>query len=393
MRYLTTYLLLLALLAGCGKKEAEETSDAPATETNTASPKQEAAPDRITLTTAEQQVGGVRLGSLTQRPMSGGLKVNGVLDVPPENLVSVSAPLGGFVDRTDLLQGSRVRAGQVLAVIRNPDFVQLQQDYQEARSQLKYARAEYERQGELYRQEVAPQKNYQRAQAEYEALQVKTNAQAARLRLAGLPIGGAIVSTATLRAPKGGFVKAVNVSIGQSVTPTDVLFEIVNPQHLHVELTVFEKDIPQVKEGQLVRFSLGNDSVSRERTAHVYLISKAISPERTVRVHAHQDQEDEQLLPGTFVRAVIETNRVTVPTLPEKAVVQYGAQAYVFVAADSTAKAGTAMYRMVPVTRGVSEDGYTEVHLPAVEQGKSLRFVTEGAYALLGKLKNAEEEE
>ena len=393
MRHLTTCFLLLALLAGCGKKEAEETSESPAIEGTTSSTAEAAAPDRVTLTTAEQQVGGVRLGTLTERPMSGGLKVNGVLDVPPENLVSVSAPLGGFIDRTDLLQGSRVRAGQLLAVIRNPDFVQLQQDYLETRSQLKLAKAEYERQAELYRQEVAPQKNYQRAQAEYEALQVKTNAQAVRLRLAGLPVGGRIVSTANVRTPKGGFVKAVNVSIGQSVTPTDVLFEIVNPEHLHVELTVFERDIPRVKKGQLVRFSLGNDSLSRERTAHVYLISKSISPERTVRIHAHQDQEDDQLLPGTFVRAVIETNRVTVPTLPEKAVVQYGSQTYVFVAADSAAKAGTATYRLVPVTRGVSEDGYTEVHLPAAEQGKPLRFVTGGAYALLGKLKNAEEEE
>ena len=136
----------------------------------------------------------------------------------------------------------------MLAVIRNPDFVQLQQDYLETRSQLKFAKAEYERQGELYRQEVAPQKNYQRAQAEYEAMQVKTSAQAARLRFAGLPVGGAIVTTAALRTPKSGFVKAVNVSVGQSVTPTDVLFEIVDPEHLHVELTVFEKDIPQVKE-------------------------------------------------------------------------------------------------------------------------------------------------
>ncbi len=393
MRIPATYLLLLSLLAGCGTKKATTNKDSPGTAAPTDEAAEKAAPDRVTLTTEEQQIGGVRLGSLTQRPMSGGLKVNGVLDVPPENLVSVSAPLGGFVDRTDLLQGSRVRTGQVLAVIRNPDFVQLQQDYLEARSQLKYARAEYERQGELYRQEVAPQKNYQRAQAEYEALQVKTNAQAARLRLAGLPIGGGIVSTATLRASKGGYVKAVNVSIGQSVTPTDVLFEIVNPEHLHVELTVFEKDIPQVKAQQLVRFSLGNDSVSRERTAHVYLISKTISDERTVRVHAHLDREDEQLLPGTFVRAVIETNRLTVPTLPEKAVVQYGAQDFVFVAVDSAAKAGAAGYRLVPVTRGVSEDGYTEIHLPAAEQGKRLRFVTEGAYALLGKLKNAEEEE
>ncbi|RZK59710.1 MAG: efflux transporter periplasmic adaptor subunit, partial [Hymenobacter sp.] len=134
MRILATYVLLLSLLAGCGAKEASLDKDQAAPTKTAGEAAEKAAPDRVTLTTAEQQVGGVRLGALTQRPMSGGLKVNGVLDVPPENLVSVSAPLGGFVDRTDLLQGSRVRAGQVLAVIRNPDFVQLQQDYLEARS-------------------------------------------------------------------------------------------------------------------------------------------------------------------------------------------------------------------------------------------------------------------
>jgi len=384
------YCLLLSLLLGCGTHDTP-TDEADNSETPAAAHTAETAtPNHVTLTATEQQMGGVRLGTFTTRPMSGGLKVNGVLDVPPDNLASVSAPLGGFVARTELLQGSRVRTGDVLAVIRNPDFVQLQQDYLETRSQLKFARAEAERQAELYRQEVAPQKNYQRARVEYEALQVKNQAQAARLRLVGLPVGGAIVSTAQLRAPKSGFVKAVNVSVGQSVTPNDVLFEIVNPEHLHVELTVFEKDIPQVKEQQLVRFTLGNGSASQERTAHVYLISKTISDERTVRVHAHLDREDEHLLPGTFVRAVIETNRATVPALPEKAVVQFGGQSYVFVAADAPAQVGSTTYRLVPVTRGASEDGYTEFHLPAAEQGKPLRFVVEGAYALLGKLKNAD---
>jgi cobalt-zinc-cadmium efflux system membrane fusion protein len=386
-----TILLLTLLASSCGKKqeaatEVKSPSEALA-ETAASREEAEAAPDEVVLSAEEQRLGGVQLGSISRRALGQGLKVNGVLDVPPDQLISVSAPLGGFVDRTTLLQGTRVRKGEVLATIRNPDFVQLQQDYLETRSQLTYAKAEYERQAELYRQEVAPQKNYQRAQAEYQGLQVKAAALAARLRATGLPVGGTIVTTAALRAPANGFVKAVNVTAGQSVVPTDVLFEIVNPEHLHVELTVFEKDVPQLHKNQLVRFSLSNDPPGTERTARVYLIGRAISDERTVRVHAHLDQEDHGLLPGAFVRAVIETNQTTGPTVPEKAVVQFEGHHYVFAAGKQAGH-----YRLVEVQPGVSEEGYTAIQLPANAAADSARLVVAGAYSLLAKLKNAEEE-
>ncbi|MDF7812644.1 efflux RND transporter periplasmic adaptor subunit [Hymenobacter sp. YC55] len=391
MKYLTMLLLLLAV-GSCGKKQeaATEAKDSPEALAETTKKQEgpEAAPNEVVLSAEEQKLGGIQVGSISRRALGQGLKVNGVLDVPPDQLASVSAPLGGFVDRTALLQGTRVRKGEVLATIRNPDFAQLQQDYLETRSQLTYAKAEYERQAELYRQEVAPQKNFQKAQAEYQGLQAKAAAQAARLRASGLPVGGTIVTTAALRAPVSGFVKTVNVTVGQSVTPTDVLFEIVDPEHLHVELTVFEKDVPQVHKGQLVRFSLSNDRPSTERTARVYLISRAISDERTVRVHAHLDQEDHALLPGTFVRAVIETNRATVPAVPEKAVVQFEGRHYVY-----TAMPQAGHYRMVEVQPGLSEDGYTAVQLPATTASDSARLVIEGAYSLLAKMKNSEEEE
>ncbi|WP_262892738.1 efflux RND transporter periplasmic adaptor subunit [Hymenobacter qilianensis] len=212
-----------------------------------------------------------------------------------------------------------MRKGEVLATIRNPEFVTLQQDYLETRARLEYARTELARQKELYEQEVAPQKNYQRAQADYQALQVQTNAQAARLRLAGLPVGGKIVTTASVRAPRAGFVRAVNVTVGQAVTATDALFEIVDPEHLHVELTVFERDVARVQNGQLIRFTLASDSTGsrRERTARVYLVGKAIGEDRTVRVHGHLDQEnDPALLPGLYVRALIETGRTQAPPCP-----------------------------------------------------------------------------
>ncbi|AHJ95417.1 hypothetical protein Hsw_PA0084 (plasmid) [Hymenobacter swuensis DY53] len=376
-------LLVGFSLAGCDSKPKE------AAPTATEATAAEADPDLVTLSPAEQQAGGLATGRVSTRPMGTGLAVTGTLDVPPESSVAITAPLGGFVESTTLLQGTRVSKGQALAVIRNPDFVQLQQDYLETRARLEYARAELARQKELYEQEVAPQKNYQRALADYNALRVQTAAQAARLRLAGLPMGGRMVSTATLRAPRAGFVKTVNVTVGQSVTATETLFEIVDPEHLHVELTVFEKDVRKLQKGQLIRFSLPSDSVngSQERTARVYLIAQAIGADRTVRVHGHLDKEnDPALLPGLYVRATIETGRADVTALPNAALVRFEGQTYGFVAEAA------GRYRLVALPTGRSEDGFTEVTLPA-DLPASTTFVTDGAYSLLAKMKNAEEEE
>ncbi|SHJ80265.1 membrane fusion protein, cobalt-zinc-cadmium efflux system [Hymenobacter daecheongensis DSM 21074] len=393
MNKIASLVLLLGLtLAGCGadkKESADAETTAPEGKEAGSEAAGEEASDVVTLSPAEQQAAGLKTARLADRPMGAGLAVTGTLDVPPESAVNITAPLGGFVENTELLQGARVRKGEVLATIRNPEFVTLQQDYLETRARLEYARTELARQKELYEQEVAPQKNYQRAQADYRALQVQTKAQAARLRLAGLPVGGRIVTTASLRAPRAGFVRAVNVTVGQAVTATDALFEIVDPEHLHVELTVFERDVARVQKGQLIRFTLASDSTGsrRERTARVYLVGKAIGEDRTVRVHGHLDQEnDPALLPGLYVRAMIETGRTQAPTLPDAALVRFEGKNFAF-AVDSPGR-----YQMVPVTLGRSEDGFTEITLPK-EVAATSTFVTEGAYSLLAKMKNAEEEE
>jgi cobalt-zinc-cadmium efflux system membrane fusion protein len=391
MNKIAYLMLLLSLTATSCTTENNEKESTEANETTASAEGEDAeeSSDLVTLSPAEQQAAGIQTGRITDRPMGAGLAVTGTLDVPPESAVSITAPLGGFVENTELLQGARVRKGEVLATIRNPEFVTLQQDYLETRARLEYARTELARQKELYEQEVAPQKNYQRAQADYKALRVQTNAQAARLRLAGLPVGGRIVTTASLRAPRAGFVRAVNVTVGQAVTATDALFEIVDPEHLHVELTVFERDVARVQKDQLIHFTLASDSTGsrRERTAHVYLVGRAIGEDRTVRVHGHLDQEnDPTLLPGLYVRATIETGRTDAPTLPDAALVRFEGRNYAFMVE------APGRYRMLPVTLGRSEDNFTEVTLPEAVPA-STTFVTTGAYSLLAKMKNAEEEE
>ena len=386
-------LLGLLAAAGCQSKDqpAAERTTAPVTTADADSA--DASSDLITLTADERQLAGIQTSPLQQRVLGTGLKVNGVLDVPPDQLVSVSAPMGGIVERTALLQGMSVRKGQVLAVIRNPEFIQLQQDYAETQAQLRYAQTDLARQRELVREEVAPAKNEQQARARYQVLAAQNAGQLARLRLVGLPVGTRpFASTATLRAPKAAFVKTVNVTVGQSVTPTDALFELVDPDHLHVELTVFEKDAVQLRKGQRIRFTVPSDSAT-ERFAKVYLIARTVDIEqRTVRVHGHLDREnDPALRPGMFVRAVVETSARRVPALPDAAVVDYEGKQYVF--RQERAAAGQLAFRMLEVRRGEQSGGYSEVFIPGTGAADSTaRYATRAAYSLLSKLKNPSEE-
>lgn len=345
----------------------------------------------VELTAEQFKTVGITYGKLENRQISGALKVNGLLDVPPQQQVSIAVPMGGFIKQTELLQGMRVKQGEVIAVLENLDYIQLQQDYLETKSQLEYANKEYERQQELSKENVNALKTFQQAKATWQTLLAKENGLRQKLGMLNVNIPalekGNIQRTVNVVSPISGYVTQVNVNLGQFVTPADVLFRIVNTAHLHAELTVFEKDIPKLKIGQLVRFTLANETKQREATIH--LIGREISPERTVRVHCHLEQEDTQLLPGTYLQALIETGGGNVKALPDAAIVGFENKSYVFL--KQPGSDSTFHFKMQEVQRGNTEQGYTEVTLPANELDAEV--VVTGAYDLLAKMKNSGEHE
>ncbi len=197
----------------------------------------------------------------------------------------------------------------------------------------------------------------------------------------------------TIYSPIDGYVSKVNVNIGKYVHPEDVMFEIVNTKHLHVELTVFEKDISKVKEGQRIRFTLPNEE-DKERFAFVYLIGRAINENRIVKVHGHLDKEEEQYLPGMYISALIEIDNNLVNVLPEKAIVQSGGKhfIYIFKAKKIGADQEMSEFEMIEIQKGISEGFYTEVILPDTFDKNSDEIVIKGAYSLLSKMKVSGEE-
>jgi cobalt-zinc-cadmium efflux system membrane fusion protein len=276
--------------------------------------------------------------------------------------------------------------------MENLEFVQLQQEYLEAKNQFEFSKTDFERQTELAKENVNSQKILQQAKSTYKSWEAKYSGLKEKLRVLHVNAAsveeGDLTSTINLYSPIDGYVTEVNVNIGKFVNPADVLFEIVDTQHLHAELTVFEKDIPKLKIGQKVRFTLANETAEREAT--VYLIGREISPDRTIRIHCHIDKEDNQLLPGMYLTAVVETGGVLVSAVPNSAVMDYQGKKYLFTLMKNEDSSGQSSYKMVEIKTGSSELGYTEVILPD-QFDRQHDIVVKGAYSLLAKLKNKEE--
>ncbi|MCA4895303.1 MAG: efflux RND transporter periplasmic adaptor subunit [Cytophagales bacterium] len=370
-------LLLTVFWAACSKKDKS-------TETTTAQPTEIA---HVRLSQEQQKLLGIVLGQPILRSMNGTLKANGMLDVPPQNMVTVSAPLGGFVKSTELLQGMKVKKGQTVIVLQHPDYIQLQEDYLTSKNQLEFLDLEYKRQEELAKENVTAAKALQQAKSNYFGTKAKVQGLRAKLKLININPqeleNGEIQNTISIPSPISGFVTEVNVNIGMHVNPTDVLFKIIDTEHLHAEAQVFEKDVPRLKIGQQVRVYLSNEN--KERLAKVFLIGKEITAERTVRVHCHLEGEDPSLIPGLYFKALIETDPQQVTTLPNEAVVDFENKQYVFV----EQKAGVLEYEMIEISKLKSEEDFTEVALPSSIAGR--KIVLKGTYALLSILKNTEE--
>ena len=386
----------LALLTACGAKggDAAKADGADQDKAGPApAPTPPANPDQVAGSPAQEKAAGIALGTFERQNMTTEVQANGSVEVPPENRVSVTAVLGGYVQTVRVLPGEHVRAGATLATLRSPEYLTLQQNYLQSKARVRFLAEDLERQRILDVEDVGAKRKLQQARADYASEQAALRATAAQLRLLGISVAhldatGQIVSSVPLTTPIAGYVKAVNINPGQYVGPQDVLVEVLNRDDLHLELKVFEKDVAQVKPGQKILFKVQNAGRDEELTARVFLVGKAFDDDaRTVRVHAHLDPERTDLLPGQFVAARIQTAGARVRTLPEAALIQAGELSYIFqrVGTDS----GRAVFRRVKVRASPPQHG--DVAVTVLDQlPDTTRLVRRGAYFLDAELRKGQ---
>jgi len=385
-RFLTTAIFSLSLIAllSCNGGKKVETK------------KEEVIPEDIVELRADQiKLANIETGSVETRLISSSLKVNGTVAVSPQSLATVCMPMGGFVKSASLMPGNSVRKGQTLAILENQDFVDIQQNYLEAKNKLEFAEADFKRHSELFKDDVYSQQNLQQVTSDYKNLKAQVKALEQKLALIGINPANLhednISSSVALVSPISGYVKAVNVNIGKFVSPSDVLFEIVNSDKLFLELTLFEKDADKVAVDQKIHFFINNETEQHE--AVIYQTGKSINSDKTFSIYASVTSACKNIFPGMYVNAIIETSGNEVTALPSDAVVSFDDKDFIFVFEKNKEEDGKPFteYRMIEVKKGVLSAGFTEVILPEGFDILTSKVVIKGAYNLLSAKKNAGE--
>jgi cobalt-zinc-cadmium efflux system membrane fusion protein len=370
--------MLAVILSSCNQKKLENASENNASAIVSSS---------ITLTESQAKAVQIQLDSLQSKSISHRIEVSGQTEVPPQNLITVSAPLGGYLKSTDLLPGMHVRNGQILAILEDPQYVELQQNYLSAKAKLPFLEQDAKRQQTLFESQAGSEKQMQLAKSEFTQQQILVKALQEKLNLIGIDAAKLNVEnlsrSVVLRSPIDGYVSQVKVNIGKYVQASEVVVELINPSDLHLKLKIFEKDMLYLQVGQKVEAKRvnGNEKVY---PAEIILIGQNLDADRSTEVHCHFDGGQGDLKPGMYMTAHIDLDEAKVKALPEDALVYYEGKQYVFVANGSNT------YKLVEVQLGRKERGFIEIvngHELASE-----KVVVKGSYNLLMAMKNSAEE-
>lgn len=365
------------LITACGPNTEQEANN----ETN------KGAENVVVLNEKQLDAAKLSFAKLEEKLIGSFITANGTINVPPQNMISVSVPLGGYLKSTKLLPGLQIRKGDVIAIMEDQQYIQMQQDYLTTKAKLAYSKAEFDRQKELNASKASSDKVYQQIQMEYNTLRILLNSLEQKLKMINIRPESinenSISSSVKIFSPINGFVAKVNVNIGKFVNPSDVLFELIDPSAIHLNLKIFEKDLNKLSVGQeLIAYS--NNDPSKKYKAEISLISRDLSPERIAEVHCHFENSDRSLAPGMYMNAQIQLKNDRKLSISEEAIVNFEGSDYVFV------KKSNNSFEMIPIKVGTIENGFVEVLNTEIFQDKQL--VIAGSYTLLMSLKNKTDE-
>ena len=370
--------ILLASLISCGQKGATEVEDS----------NDSVDSEVVSLTQEQANKLAISLGDAEEQLISSTIKVQGEIDLPPQNMISVNFPMGGFLKHTKLIPGMHVSKGEVIATVTDQSIIQLQQDFLMAVAKLDLLSLEQGRQQDLKSANAGVSRNFQQTESDVKMQTITVNALKEKLKLIGVNPAALnennLSGEVFIKSPINGYVSKVNVNTGKYIQPTETLFELIDPDDIHVALTIFEKDLSAVTRGTSV-LVYQPQAPGNKYQAEVILVNKGIDDDRTATAHCHFKNFPSNLLPGMLVEGEVVVRNKKATVLPDDAVVRFGNGQFIFVMISPNT------YQMKPISTGIAAAGKTEV-VSGLEDIKPGSIVQNSAYTLLGILKNSGEE-
>ena len=391
---LITGIIFCSLISfvSCGSKDDKET---PKTE-DAAKEEEPGNPDEATLTNEQMKTIGIELGSIEQKQLTASLKTNGVLKVPNQNKASINSVYSGVIKSLLVQPGNTVSKGQIIATIANPEFIQIQSEYLSINSKIVLAEQEYDRQKELNAGNAGALKNLQAADAELKTLRTRKSSLQQQIQLMGINptklSNGKLISVVAITSPIGGVVSNVMVKMGSYVDVTTPVAEIVDNSQLHLDLFVYEKDFPKLENNQTIHFTVTNNP-GKEYDAQIFSLGSSFENEsKAISVHALVKGDKTGLIDGMSITANISLDKATLPAIPTEAIVSHQGQDYIFIVDSVEAKNGITRFKRIPVVKGTTDVGYSEITL-LEDIPAGTKVVVKGAFFILAKQTNIGEEE
>ncbi len=370
-----SFFLIVLFFTGCSKK---------ASENNTGEPKHTNA---IEFTDEQLKLSEVKWDSIRKKEISDIIDCSGTIELPPQNNLTVSPVKGGNVKEISIIPGMFVKKGQTIATLEHPDYLQLQQEYIEAGSRYTFQKEEYKRQGELTLEQATSLKKMQLTEADFKALEAKIMSLKKQLQMLGIDADNLkadkISSEVVITSPIDGYITYVYTNRGKYISAGEKLCEIIDKSHLHLQLNIFERDLPFVKQNQAINFSPAAIP-NKQFSARIEFIGQAIDHDNnSIPVHAHIFPVDDELKPGMFVSAKIKANPRSVYVLPLTSLVKKGNDFFGFIAKDKK------FYR-TKINTGKELENFVEV-VPEDSAFLTSKFVTQGAYYLESEWNKSQE--
>ncbi|MGV6818355.1 MAG: efflux RND transporter periplasmic adaptor subunit [Thiotrichales bacterium] len=268
----------------------------------------------------------------------------GVLDPDPDQVLSLSLPHAGLINRVWVRLGQRVRSGdELLEVVTSPDA---RMQYLQAQSAVDFARRELERQNRLLSEQLA-------TKAQVDA--AKKNLKDAAATLNALKQRGQGVEKETLRAPMDGIITRLDISQGQRVQADTTALLIATEQRLIARLGIEPEDLSKIKTGMPVTITsvfVPEITINTEvREIHAMVDPATHLVEMLAAI---PEKQIDHLVLGTRVLGRVQLDAHEALVVPRSAVLKDGKQDIVFTIQEGKAK-------RIAVTVGIDEGDRIEI--------------------------------